>query len=125
MGGGFSGVSPSTGVRSGGQVESPIVPPAKGTGKLQRCVYINNAAMANLCFGLIGSGERFCLAKKMGSYTHCGVPAHAKGTRKKNKAKVVADAYYVLGGMILQRPTAKVDPMIRQVDIPAKYIPIF
>ena len=72
-----------------------------------------------------GSGEHFCLAKKLGSYTHCGVPAHAKGTCKKNKAKVVVDAYYVPGGTILQRPTAKVDPMIRQVDVPAKYISIF
>jgi hypothetical protein len=88
-------------------------------------VYIDEAAMANLCFGLIGSGERFCLAKKLGPYTHCGLPAHAKGIRKKNKAKVVADAYYVPGGTIHQRPTAKVDPMIARVDLPAKYIPTF
>jgi hypothetical protein len=88
-------------------------------------VYIDEAAMANLCFGLIGSGERFCLAKKLGTYTHCGLPAHAKGIRKKNKAKVVADAYYVPGGTIHQRPTAKVDPMIARVDLPAKYIPTF
>ena len=67
-------------------LESPIVPAAKGMGKQQRCVYIDEAAMANLCFGLIGSGEHFCLAKKLGSYTHCGIPAHAKGIRKKNKA---------------------------------------
>ena len=88
-------------------------------------MYIDEAAMANLCFGLIGSGERFCLAKKLGPYTHCGLPAHAKGIRKKNKAKVVADAYYVPGGTIHQRPTAKVDPMIARVDLPAKYIPTF
>jgi len=94
-------------------------------GKQQRCVYIDEAAMANLCFGLIGSGERFCLAKKLGSYTHCGIPAHAKGIRKKNKAKVVAGAYYVPGGTIHQRRTAKVDPMIAQVDLPAKYISTF
>ena len=81
--------------------------------------------MANLCFGLIGSGERFCLAKKVGPYTHCDLPAHAKGICKKNKAKVVADAYYVPGGTIHQRPTTKVDPMICQVDVPAKYITIF
>ena len=88
-------------------------------------MYINEAAMANLCFGLIGSGERFCLAKRLGTYTHCGLPAHAKGIRKKNKAKVVVDAHYVPGGTIHQRPTAKVDPMIAQVDLPAKYISKF
>ena len=61
-GGGAVGVSPSTGAISSG-FETPIVPAARGTGKPQRCVYIDDAAMANLCFGLIGSGERFCLAK--------------------------------------------------------------
>ena len=101
LGGGVAGVSPSTGANSRG-LESPIVPAAKGTEKPQRCVYIDEAAMSNLCFGLIGSGERFCLAKRVGHSTHCGLPTHAKGTRKKNKAKVVADAYYVPGGMIHQ-----------------------
>ena len=88
-------------------------------------MYIDDAAMANLCFGLIGSGERFCLAKKVGAYSHCGLTAHAKGTCKKNKAKVVADAYYVPGGTIHQCPTAKVDPMIARADLPSKYIPTF
>ena len=123
-GGGIAGISPSTGANSRG-LESSIVPAAKGTGKPQRCVYIDEAAMVNLCFGLIGSGERFCLAKKLGTYTHCGIPAHAKGIREKNKAKVVADAYYVPGGTIHQRPTAKVEPMIARVDLPAKYISTF
>ena len=122
--GGVAGISPSTGANSRG-LESPIVPAAKGMGKPQRCMHIDEAAMVNLCFGLIGSGERFCLAKKLGTYTHCGIPAHAKGIRKKNKAKVVVDAYYVPGGTIHQRPMAKVNPMIAQVDLPAKYISTF
>ena len=122
--GGVAGISPSTGANSRG-LESPIVPAAKGMGKPQRCMHIDEAAMVNLCFGLIGSGERFCLAKKLGTYTHCGIPAHAKGIREKNKAKVVADAYYVPGGTIHQRPTAKVEPMIARVDLPAKYISTF
>ena len=61
----------------------------------------------------------------MGHSTHCGLPAHAKGNQKKNKAKVVADAYYVPGGTIHQRPTAKIDPMIARVDLPAKNIATF
>ena len=102
-------------------MNSPIVvPAAKGTGKPQHCVFIDNAAMANLCFGLIGTGERFCMAKKIEGKTHCGVSAHAKGIRKKNKAKVVVDAFYVPGGIILARPTAKIDPMILKRDVPRK-----
>lgn len=119
---GFVGVSPSSGATSRGQMNSPIVPAAKGTGKPQHCVFIDDAAMANLCFGLIGTGERFCLAKKVPPYTHCGLPAHAKGSRKKNKAKVVANTYYVPGGTIHQRPTAKVDPMILRTNVPGKFL---
>jgi hypothetical protein len=104
-------------------MNSPIVvPAAKGTGKLQHCVFIDDAAMANLCFGLIGTGERFCMATKIEGKTHCGVSAHAKGIRKKNKAKVVVDAFYVPGGIILARPTAKIDPMILKRDVPRKYL---
>ena len=98
-GGYVVGVSPSSGATSRAQMNSPIVvPAAKGTGKPQHCVFIDDAAMANLCFGLIGTGERFCMATKIEGKTHCGVSAHAKGIRKKNKAKVVVDAFYVPGG---------------------------
>ena len=55
-GGGLAGVSPSTGANSRG-IESLIVPAAKGTGKPQRCVYSNEAAISTLCFGLIGLVE--------------------------------------------------------------------
>ena len=104
-------------------MNSPIVvPAAKGTGKPQHCVFIDDAAMANLCFGLIGTGERFCMATKIEGKTHCGVSAHAKGIRKKNKAKVMGDAFYVPGGIILARPTAKIDPMILKRDVPRKYL---
>jgi len=122
-GGYVVGVSPSSGATSRAQMNSPIVvPAAKGTGKPQHCVFIDDAAMANVCFGLIGTGERFCMAKKIEGKTHCGVSAHAKGIRKKNKAKVVVDAFYVPGGIILARPTAKIDPMILKRDVPRKYL---
>ena len=66
------------------------------------------------------------MATKKQGYTHCGVSAHARGIRKKNKAKVVVDAFYVPGGTILQkgvaRPTAKIDPMILKRDAPRKYL---
>ena len=78
--------------------------------------------MANLCFGLIGTGERFCVAKKVHPYTHCGLPAHAKGSQKKNKAKVIANAFYVPGGTIHQCPMAKVDPMILQTNVPSRFL---
>ena len=122
-GGGIVGVSPSSGATSRARMNSPIVvPAAKGTGKPQHCIFIDDAAMANLCFGIIGTGERFCLAEKIQGYTHCGISAHARGTRKKNKAKVVVDAFYVPGGTILARPTAKTDPMILKRDAPRKYL---
>ena len=82
-GGDVVGISPSSGATSRAQMNSPIVvPAAKGTGKPQHCIFINDAAMANLCFGLIGTGECFCLATKIQGYMHCGVSAHARGIRK-------------------------------------------
>ena len=48
-----------------------------------------------------------------------------QGNSKEEQGNVVADAYYVPGRTIHQRRTAKVDPMIAQVDLPAKYISTF
>ena len=62
------------------------------------------------------------MATKIEGKMHCGVSAHAKGIRKKNKAKVVGDAFYMPGGIILARPTAKIDPMILKRDVPRKYL---
>jgi len=112
--------------RSCAENEPSFILAAEGTGKPQCCVFIDDAAMANLCLGVIGTGKRFCLAKKIQGYTHCGVSVHAKGIRKKNKAKVMVDAFYVLGGTIqhkgVAKPTAKTNPMILKRDAPRKYL---
>ncbi len=118
-------VSLSSGAVSKGQ-ESPILAAPKGTGKPQCCIFINEAAMANWCFGVIGtSGKQFCAASRLAHYTHCGLPAHAKGNRKKNKIKVELGAYYVPGGSVHGHPTAKIDPMIRRKDVPCKFLSQF
>jgi hypothetical protein len=121
---GFLGVIPSS-ATSRGQHGSPSDAPPKGTGKPQRCIFINDAAMANWCFGVIGSGERFCVAPKLLHHTHCGIPAHAKGIRKKNKAKVELGAYYAPGGAVNGRPTATINPVIKCKDVPSKFLATF
>jgi hypothetical protein len=77
--------------------------------------------MANWCFGVIDSSERFCVAPKLLHHTHCGIPAHAKRIRKRNKAKVKSGAYYAPGGSVHGRPMAKINPMIKRNNVPSKF----
>ncbi len=116
------GISPSMGASSRG-TESPVCAAPKGTGKPQHCIFIDDKALANLCFGVIGmSGVHFCVAPKELHYTHCGLPAHTKGIRKRNKFKAKLGSFYVPGGSVHGRQTAKMDPSIARADFPGSVV---
>jgi len=85
----------------------------------QFCVFIEEEKLETLCFGRVGSSNRYCLAPRDFPYSHCGVTAHGKGSNAKKKYTPMVNSYYVHGGVAGGgRPTAKMGPYVRLEDIP-------
>ena len=80
----------------------------------QRIVLISTQDKKTLCFGVVGSKSRFCVAPRDGGYTHCGVKAHKKG----HKFIPIANCYYAPGGMNSGKPTARFDNWIPVDRVP-------
>ena len=94
-GGGFSGSSTS-GIRS--------APTKLGSSKLLNAVFIGANELESLCFGFVGNKSRFCIAQKTKGGMDCGVISH-----KRSKMEVPTDTFWLPGGSILNKPTAKAD----------------
>ena len=97
---------------------SPVFP-TKKAGDSQFCVFIDTDGLSSLCFGRVGTSNRFCLAAKNFPYSHCGIPAHGKGSNGSKKFTPTARTYYAPGGISSGRPTAKMTPCINLDDMPS------
>jgi len=66
----------------------------------QFCVFIDEEKLETLCFGRVGSYNRFCLAPRPRDfpYSHCGVTGHGKGSNGRKKFTPMVNTYYVPGG---------------------------
>ena len=81
----------------------------------QRCVFISEEDKTSLCFGVVGSNPRFCVAPKDEGYSHCGVKAHRAG----NKFVPQANCFYLPGGVIQGRHTARSDNCLPKDRVPS------
>jgi len=82
--------------------------PSKGTSgssSLAKAVFIGQHEKDTLCLGYIGKTKtRFCIARKIKGALNCGVSSHAV-----NKMNVAVDTFWVPGGDLVDKPTAKAD----------------
>lgn len=92
---------------------------SKKAGDAQFCVFIDTDSLESLCLGRVGTSNRFCLAARNFPYSHCGIPAHGKGSNGRKKFIPTARTYYAPGGVATNRPTAKMTPCIKLDDVPS------
>lgn len=75
-----------------------------GSSKLLRAVFIGANEVESMCLGFVGNKSRFCIAPKLRGSLDCGVISH-----KKHKMVVEADTFWMPGGSILNKPTARTE----------------
>ena len=93
------GLPSKTSTPTGGN--SPVSPMlGKKVEVPQFCIFIDEEKLETLCFGRVGSSNRFCLAPRPRDflYSHCRVTAHGKGSNGRKKFTPMVNTYYVPGG---------------------------
>lgn len=122
----FSGAAPvaSTpqlfggGFASGAQRQVHSAP-----GKLQpgllKAIHITPSNVNNLCLGFVGASKvgvhaRFCVARKLKGENHCGVGSHGS---IKSKMAVGGATFWLPGGSILEKATARTSPFLLEADM--------
>jgi hypothetical protein len=115
VGGGW--MSPPTKTGSKGGRTSPSSPSfiPKNADIAQLYVFIDKSKVD---LGRVSASKWFCLADKDFPYSHCKVPAHGKSSNGTKKFTPKVGAYYVLAGIIMGCPTAKMEPFIHLDNIP-------
>ncbi len=120
----FSGAMPvastphlSGGVTSGGALRQVQSAPGKLPASLSKVVYIKPTDVRTLCLGYVGASKggihaRFCIARKLRGQNHCGTSSHAK-----SKMTVSGSTFWLPGGTILDKATAKTSPCLKEADL--------
>ena len=83
-----------------------------GGSKLLRAVFIGVNELESMCLGFVGNKARFCIAPKTKGGRDCGVISH-----QRQKMKVAADTFWMPGGSILNKPTARSELCIPCSDL--------
>jgi hypothetical protein len=95
---------PGGGISDGNTSGIRSAPTKLGSSKLLKAVFIGANELESLCLGFVGNKSRFCIAPKTKGGMDCGVVSH-----KRNKMEPPADTFWLPGGSILNKPTAKND----------------
>lgn len=103
---------PGGGFAEDSAVVSRSAPSKIGGSKLLWAVYIGANELESLCLGYVGNKSRFCIAPKTNQGMDCGVISH-----KKHKMKVTADTFWMPGGSIVNKPTARSELCVSCSDL--------
>ena len=96
-----------------GNTAGPSSAPTKlGSSKLLKAVFIGPTELESLCLGYVGNKARFCIARKIRGGPDCGVSSH-----KTPKMSVPVDTFWMPGGSILNKPTAKTELCIPRAGL--------
>jgi hypothetical protein len=109
----------------GSRTSPSMLPAPKGGDVPQPRVLIDKESQCTLCFGLVGTSERFCIEPCMEGYTHCGTRKHAAKKDGSTKFSPELGCFYAPDGIVKGNRTAKCDPCVHRDQIPRELWPKF